>query len=107
MESILVKKTIIVDIGKESYIISLMNKIGFHEEERKVTEEKIIITFSGNSEDYHENDYIKVKTDLCGYFVFYSIRIPNGCFTNSYDIFKDAHDKENKTDFEILSFVEN
>jgi hypothetical protein len=103
------KKTISVDLGKEDYTIALMNKLGFIEESRHVigsnfSEEKIQLTFEGRSTDYHENDFIKVKNHPEGYFVFYSLRVPNGYFTNSEEKFKQAHDKENKTSFEIHSF---
>jgi hypothetical protein len=104
-----IKKTVSVDIGKEDYIIALMNKIGFKEEEREtpggyMSEEKIQITFGGYDLDYHENDYVKVKSDTEGYFFFYSLRKPNGYFTNSEETFKDIHDKAKRTDFEICSF---
>lgn len=109
MEKSWLKKTVSVAIGKEDYIISLMNKIGFMEEERKTTggymsEERIQITFGGYNTDYHENDYVKVKSDKQGYFFFYSLRKPDGVFTNSEEKFKNIHDKAKLNDFEICSF---
>ena len=109
MEKSWIKKTVSVAIGKEDYIIALMNKIGFKEEERKTTggymsEERIQITFGGYNTDYHENDYVKVKSDTQGYFFFYSLRQSDGYFTNSEEIFKDIHDKAKRSDFEICSF---
>jgi len=104
-----IKKTVSVALGKEDYIIALMDKIGFKEEERKTTggqmsEERIQITFNGYDSDYHENDYVKVKSDAAGNFFFYSLRVPDGYFTNRDEIFKDFHDKARLADFEILSF---
>lgn len=103
------KKTVSVPLGKEDYIIALMNEIGFKEEERKCTggymsEERMQITFGGYDADYHENDYVKVKSDTQGYFFFYSLRCPDGFLTNSVEIFKNNHDKMKRTDFEICSF---
>ena len=86
MEKSWIKKTVSVAIGKEDYIIALMDKIGFKEEERKTTggymsEERIQITFGGYNTEYHENDYVKVKSDTQGYFFFYSLRQSDGYFT--------------------------
>ena len=102
MEKSWIKKTVSVAIGKEDYIIALMDK-------RKTTggymsEERIQITFGGYNTEYHENDYVKVKSDTQGYFFFYSLRQSDGYFTNSEEIFKDIHDKAKRTDFEICSF---
>ena len=83
MEKYWIKKTVSVNIGNEEYIIALMDKIGFKEEERKTTggymgAERIQITFGGYNTDYHENDYVKVKSDTQGYFFFYSLRYSDG-----------------------------
>ena len=56
MEKFWIKKTVSVTLGKEDYIIALMDKIGFNEEERKTTggymgAERIQITFSGYNTD--------------------------------------------------------
>ena len=109
MEKYWIKKTVSVNIGNEEYIIALMDKIGFKEEERKTTggymgAERIQITFGGYNTDYHENDYVKVKSDTQGYFFFYSLRYSDGYFTNSEEIFKNIHDKAKRNDFEICSF---
>lgn len=104
-----IKKTVSVSLGKEAYIIALMNKIGFTEEERKTTggymsEERIQITFGGYDNDYHENDYIKVEPDSKGYSFFYSLRVPDGYYTDNEETFKDFHDKVKLSSFEIFSF---
>ena len=109
MEKYWIKKTVSVNIGNEEYIIALMDKIGFKEEERKTTggymgAERIQITFCGYNTDYHENDYVKVKSDTQGYFFFYSLRYSDGYFTNCEEAFKDIHDKAKRNDFEICSF---
>jgi hypothetical protein len=109
MERTWVRKTISVALGKEDYIIALMNKVKFIEEDRTFTgghmsEEKIQITFGGYNTDYHENDYVKVKTQTDGYSFFYSLRRPDGYFTNSEEAFRGAHDKAKEYNFEICSF---
>lgn len=108
VEKHLIKKTVSLRLGVEDCIIALMSKIGFEEVERKTTggymsEERIQITFCGYNTDYHENDYIKVKSDSEGYFYFYSLRQPEGYYTNKLELFKELHDKK-ATCFEICSF---
>ncbi len=105
-----IKKTVSVTIGKELYIIALMDKIGFKEEDRNTTggymsEEKLQITFGGYDTDYHENDYVKVKSETQNYFFFYSLKYTDGYYTNSEENFKAIHDKVKRTDFEICSFL--
>lgn len=104
----IIKKTVSVGIGREHYIIALMSKMGFYEIERNTTggymsEEKIQLTFEGYDQDYHENDYVKVKSPTEGYFYFYSLRHTDGYYTNSVEIFKEIHDKV-FLKYDVLSF---
>jgi len=77
----LIKKTIPVQLGNEIYIHALMDNIGFVEVDRFVfiKEEKIhlAITYQGEKDNYHENDYIKATyNDDCP--LFFSINQPKG-----------------------------
>lgn len=105
----MIKKTISTFLGKENYIIALMEKLGFREEERKAIltpdgDEKLILTFDGYEGDYHENDYVKVKGPTNGYFYYYSLAVPYGMYTNNDDSFKEMHDKLKTTNFVIGTF---
>lgn len=104
------RKTMSVGIGKEAYIIALMDAIGFKEVERRVTggymsEEKIQFTFEGEAEKYRETDYVKVPTRSEGYFIYYSLRCPDGYSMNSDEAFRDMNDRANTNDFELCSFA--
>ena len=103
------KKTISVSLGKEVYLIAIMDAIGFAEVERKSTggymsEEKLQMTFSGDEKDYNEGYYIKVPMPNGAHY-YYSLRYPDGFFTSSYEKFKNAHDKANTNNFELCSFA--
>lgn len=105
------KKTFSVSLGKEIYLIALMERMGWQEESRIPTggymsEERLMITFQGLAEDYTVNDYIKVPSLPQGdkeYFHFYSVLVPNGYYTNSVENFKKEHDRMS-VGFELCQF---
>lgn len=104
----IIKKTTSCDLGREVYIIALMNKLGFKEVERHITgglhsSERIIITFEGLDSDYHENDYVKRHSGNGDFYYYYSLKVPDGYYTDTFSIFKSVHDKC-ISDIEVLSF---
>lgn len=95
------KKTVSVVLGREDYIIALMNKMDFVEVERRITggqmsEEKIQLTFEGRESKYNENGYIQVKAEREGFSYYYYLRVTDGYYTENLENFKRLHDKRNE-----------
>lgn len=103
----IINKTISTNLGSEDYIIALMQKISFKEICRFITggqmgSEKIIITFEGYDIDYKENDFVR-KLARDDYYYYYSLRVPEGYYTNDFKYFKNIHDKSAQS-IDVFSF---
>lgn len=106
----LTRKTLSCTLGMENYMVALMTKNKWKEVQRTITrtqtdDERISITFEGLDTDYQENDYINVLLykNVKGYSHFFSLRVPDGFYTDTVDKFKVYHDTK-KVNFEIQSF---
>lgn len=110
------KKTIVVfpNSNQHKAVEALMNDLGFKEVERYVTgglhsSIEIVLTFEGDEQDYHENNYVKflgqanedqIKANYCYWF---SLGYTDGYFTNDIEMFKSVIAKS-KVKPEIHSF---
>lgn len=107
------KKTFVVDMGREAYLIAIMNHMGWREIDRVasggyMSNNHLMLTFEGDKEDYNDDWYIVAPNDNGG-FNYYSVLYPDGYYQSGNDEscvqrFKEVHDKRRNPDFRIQQF---